>query len=453
MENKKLFILIISVLIIVGYAVFKLFKNKRIYRNLNYELGKLEDNYIKSDIYKEAIDMYDEYIQNNLCEISSQTFTEEFISSLDIGKENIVKYNKNIKNTGANCILLGVLGTFIGLVFVLFNMKGINTNEIENAISGMYLAFVTSILGIVVSMVINHNLLKKFSTEHITMQIMLKIENLVTKKSTYNKSLSMNNTILEVKKSIEDISESIKAIERFDEITIRLNEFIKSFKENIENLDEVIESSKDFIGECSINLNKLDTQFVSLNENFQNMFSIYRGNQEFNKEMIKNTEHINECVTNNMSGINRNIQLSTNSQQEVNNKLKEVFELMEKSSQSTVETMGEMINMINTICQKESDFDTNINYLNTIFNSYLSEIKEERERISTIMKSYNDLYEKIKKETDIIKKRTDTINENFGEEVEKLLGQFERYIYTTNKIIDNKLDAMNSFLLSEYSRL
>lgn len=438
-------ILVVSVAIIIVYAFIGYFKNRKVYISLNRELGKLEDDYLNSDVYKEAEEMYSEYMQNNLCEINNQTFTEEFIASLDINGKNIIKHNKNIKNVGSNCILLGVLGTFIGLLIVLSNMNGVAQSEISKAISGMDTAFVTSVTGIITSIILNYSLLNRHSTEHVTMQIMLKIENLISKKSSYNKNKQNNKIIYEIKKSIENISESIKAIERFDEITIRLNDFIKSFKENIENLDDVMKNSKKFMSECSENINKLETQFSSLNKNFQEMFSIYLENQKFNEEMMKSSKNINECVTQNMNTINDNISSSTKAQEEVNNKLKDVFIVMKESSESTVETMDRILKMTDTISKKEVKFNENIEVLNISFDKYLKELKEEKDRLNNVMEKFEQINKNIKAQAE-------AMNNNFGDEVKKILGQFENYVYTTNKIIDKKLDAMNDFLLSEYSR-
>ena len=439
-------ILVISIAIIIGYAFVTWCENRKIYINLNKELENLEDDYINSDIYKEAEEMYSEYINNNLCEINHQTFTEEFVANLEINRKSIIQHNKNIKNAGSNCILLGVLGTFIGLLMVLSSMNGIAQSEIEKAISGMDVAFVTSVVGVVSSIILNYLLLNRFSTEHVTMQMMLKIENLISKKSSYNKNRQNNNTIYEIKKSIENISESIKAIERFDEITIRLNNFIKSFKTNIEELDEVMKNSKDFMSECGQNIDKLDTQFTSLNKNFEDMFAIYLKNQEFNEEMMKNSKNINECVTQNMITINDNISSSTKAQEDVNNKLKDVFLIMKESSENTVESMGKIIKMTDTISEKEVKFNENIEILNYSFNQYLKELKEEKDKLNSVMEKFDQINKNIKAQAN-------AMNNNFGDEVKKILGQFERYVYTTNKIIDKKLDAMNNFLLSEYSRI
>lgn len=434
---------ILFVVIIVAYAIFKVVENREIYIQLNNKLKELNENYKNSSIYKEIITMYNEYIDNDLCEINNQTLIEEYISTIYIdGKfnalsnKNIEKYNKSIKNAGSNCILLGVLGTFVGLLIVLSDIGGTGAYQIETAISGMNVAFVTSVFGIIMSLILNYILLNLFSIEHTILEIMLKLETLMHKKSSYDKNRKINMSVNDIKESIGNISESIKAIERFDEISIRLNDFIKNFDKSINKFNASMDNTETFISNFSENINKMDEQFKSLNENFIKIFSLYEENQEFNKELMKNTTDTNESINKNMSSIKENIESTTTSQKEVNTDLKDLFDNIQTNCN---ELFGKMSSTMESILNKEDSFNGNINELNQTLGKY-------SEQFNDILKNFGQM-------SSNIKSQSDSINGAFVEDVKNVIAQFDRYVSTTNKIIDKKLNAMSNFITSENSKI
>lgn len=431
----KSYISIGCLVIIVGYAIYKLIENKRIYIELNNKLKELNEDYKSSIIYKEASKMYNQYIDNNLCEINNQTLIEEYISTIYINKKSIVKYSKNIKNAGSNCILLGVLGTFIGLLIVLSDIGNIGDSNILTAISGMNVAFVTSVFGIITSIILNYILLNRSSIEHVTLQIMLKLETLIHKKSSQSKNRQLNNTINDIKKSIEKISYSIKAIERFDEITMRLNTFTKNFDNSINNFNDAMENTKPFISNFSENINKMDNQFKSLNENFKKIFSLYEENQKFNEELMKNTTDTNKSIKESMVSIKQNIDFTTGSQKEVNESLKTLFANIEENYN---ELFRKMSSTMDSILAKEDGFNVNINKLTETLEKY-------SEELNNILKNFGQM-------NDSIKSQSDSINGSFVKDVKEVMKEFDRYVSTTNKIIEKKLNAMSNFITSENSK-
>lgn len=431
--DNKVSLLFVGIIVI--YAVFKVVENKMIYKKIDKMLKELNEDYKNSNIYKDISKMYNKYMDSNLCEINNQTLIEEYISTIYIDKKCIVKYSKNIKNAGSNCILLGVLGTFIGLLIVLSDIGNTGDSHIITAISGMNVAFVTSVFGIITSIVLNYILLNRSSIEHVTLQIMLKLETLIHKKSSQSKNRQFNNTINDIKKSIEKISYSIKAIERFDEITMRLNAFTENFDNSINNFNDAMDNTKPFISNFSENINKMDNQFKSLNENFKKIFSLYEENQKFNEELMKNTTDTNKFIKDSMDSIKQNIDFTTDSQKEVNESLKTLFANIEKNYDELFEKMSFIMD---SILEKEDGFNGNINNLNET-------LKEYSEELNNILASFDKMNESIKSQSD-------SINGSFVKDVKEVMKEFDRYVSTTNKIIEKKLDAMSNFITSENSK-
>lgn len=261
---------------------------------------------------------------------------------------------------------------------------------------------------------------------------MLKLETLIYKESSYNKNRQINNAINDIKKSIENISYSIKAIERFDEISIRLNTFTENLDDSINNFNNAMDGTKTFISDFSENINKMDSQFENLNENFKEIFSLYEENRNFNKVLMENTTDTNKSIKESISSIKGNIDSTTSRQKEVNENLKKLFDNIEENYN---ELFKKMSFTMDSILNKEESFNVNINVLNETLGKYSIEL--------------NNLLDNFGEMNDSIKSQSDSMNGAFVKDVIK---KFERYVAMTNEIIDKKLHAMSNFITSENSK-
>lgn len=304
MNNLLINILtVFFVLVILTYSIINIILNKALYNHINNDYINLNEHNQRSVMYKSIKEKYDLYLlENSHAQVNITTFIEEICSNLTFKKRYVLDNIKSIKNSSSNCILLGVLGTFVGLSLMLLS---INTSDIINSlpqtISSMQTAFITSICGIVSSIVLNA-ILSHNDCEQILTMFMLKCENLLTSDITHNKSKDLDNKIEDVKDTIKQISKSIESIEKFDDISKDLNKFNKDFINSIKTLENLLLGSSDSIRVFDQDIRKLDKQFNILNIKFSKLFDKYDVQEDINKEILLDikltSKNINESVEN-----------------------------------------------------------------------------------------------------------------------------------------------------------
>lgn len=417
-----LLIIVVTVAIIIIYCVNRILVNKKVYDNLCESLNELEKDCQNTDMYIMANRKYLKYKgrYDQPADVGIQSIIEEVVSELEVEGVHVLEHNKQIKNASSNCILAGVLGTFIGLTFVLLGMKEVNQTSINQAMGGMSTAFVTSIFGVSSSIILSF-ILSKMNTENKLLSIMLKLENIITSKDSTDKNEAFNQKINELKESIESISHSIKSIERFDQITTKLNKFNNGFIQTINELDDLLKSSKSSISQFEKNIGKLENQFNILNGKFNRLFGVY-----------DNISESNEVVLESMNDVRENIKTSAENQVLINEKTSEMLSEFKKYEMNTRE-------IIDNLSEKENKLFESISSLNTNILYQTNNLDEQKEAL-------NKLSESVRAQMVLMDEQTEALDTNLGQSLERSLGQFERYVQTTNKIIENKLEILFKYV-------
>lgn len=415
-----IFILIISI-----YSIIKILENKKLYDFINMDLIELNENYKRSRLYVNAINKYEYYRQDNTyADINISSFIEELASGFANKNKYIVEEIRNIKNSSSTCILLGVLGTFVGLSMMLLTL---DTRDIINSlpatINSMQTAFITSIFGIVCSILINISLRVKDS-EHILIQLMLKLENLLTSEVTHSKSEHVNSKIEEVKNTIKQISKSIEAIERFDKISKDLNDFNDEFISSIEALKCLLEGSENSIKTFDQSVRKIDKQFSILNIKFTKLFDKYDNLDDINKEILLDIKESSKAIYE-----------AADTQYKVRDYIKNInagFALYERSAQ---DLLTKLISHENKVLKTQSELNQEkVNLDNTVKN--LSSI---------ITISSNDIQEKL----DIMFNYLDIYKEASNLSSDEFL---EKYAYTPIYDDEEIYEIENDYDLGDYPR-
>lgn len=279
------------------YSVLNIIKNNNIYSFINEKLKELNLNQEESSILKIANSKYENYKASYpYSQINMNTFVEEVISDFSKDKKIIIDEIKAIKNSPSLCILLGVLGTFVGLTITLASIdKSDIVNSMTLAIGSMQIAFATSIVGIICSILIN-SYIKFKNCENVLLQLMLKLENIMTVKSSNDKGEVLESKLNEIKVCIKDISKAISAIERFDKISKDLHDFNDDFISSIEKLGIMLNGSHDSIKNFDQSVRKLDKQFSILNLKFVKLFDTYESQSEIYNEIILNIKESSNYI-------------------------------------------------------------------------------------------------------------------------------------------------------------
>jgi hypothetical protein len=294
----------------------------------------------------------------------------------------------------------------------------INTNDIINSlpatISSMQTAFITSICGIVCSIVINI-LLGYNDCEQSLVQLMLKCENLLTAEVTHEKSQSIDSKIEDVKDTIKQISKSIESIEHFDQISKDLHEFNDEFIGGIEALKNLLLGSQDSIKTFDQSIRKLDKQFNILNIKFTKLFDKYDNQEDINKEILIDIKQTS-----------KNVCESTENQYKIRDYLRNLsssFALYERSAQDLlvklVDHEEKITNTQANLNDEQINLDTTVKHLASVIAISSQDIDQKLNLIF----DYIDIY---KEAVTMASMKDDNYHRSTEEEIYDVEG-YERY--------------------------
>lgn len=148
------------VVVIVAIFLFYVFRLLNVTRRLRRKLESLSKNFSEDLIKKDVLftQVWKDY-QESFIEFNGGKKTDEF--SYDyFNEKQLLSSNTNLKlinSIPATLVGIGILGTFVGLTYGISNFQTDSTEDIKNSIqillSGMGTAFVSSIYGMLLSLV------------------------------------------------------------------------------------------------------------------------------------------------------------------------------------------------------------------------------------------------------------------------------------------------------------
>lgn len=148
------------VVVIVAIFLFYVFRLLNVTRRLRRKLESLSKNFSEDLIKKDVLftQVWKDY-QESFIDFNGGKKTDEF--SYDyFNEKQLLSSNTNLRlinSIPATLVGFGILGTFIGLTYGISNFQTNSTEEIKNSIqdllSGMGTAFVSSIYGMLLSLV------------------------------------------------------------------------------------------------------------------------------------------------------------------------------------------------------------------------------------------------------------------------------------------------------------
>ena len=390
-------ITIVFLIITILYSILNIISNKSLYNFIKEDYKKLNKDYKNSELYINTKAKYNKYVLDNTnANINISSFIEEMCTDFNFKDKGILERIKAIKNSSSTCVLIGVLGTFVGLSTMLLS---INTNDIINSlpasINSMQTAFITSICGIICSIIINIFINRK-DCESALVQLMLKLENLLTSEVTNLKAIEADNKIEELKDTIKQISKSIESFESLEEVSTNLIEFNKEFTNGIKALEDLLGESKHSIERFNKGLSSLDKQFTIINLKFNNLFDKYDLQEDISREILNDVKETSKYL----------------------NELNNYFSLYESNSQ---DLLLKLISHENTIISNEQNFIDGGNALNNSI-EHLSNIVNDlsncmADKINLIL-NYMDLYkEAIEMSSEEIYFDEDTSNNLDGDDI------------------------------------
>lgn len=345
-----------------------------------------------------------------------------FLKEKQYSKESVLG---NIAST------IGVLGTFVGISIGLwkFNPNDI-TSSVPLLLSGMKIAFATSIIGMVASIFMKYIALKNEDEENID-DIMELFNTMIAE------SRNVNNTLIENQKQTENVLNKVSEIwaSHQENLTVVLKNEIASLNNN------TISKQEELIGEFK----KLGECFTLLNSGVNNLLTW----QENYKETIENTTKELEIVIQTIHNADESIEsISKNSSliKENNENLSEVLKEINKTQNVIIDSNKSIIEISNTA--KES-----IPQINEHFTNIDNRTKESTAYLQTLIsENLNNIKSYLEKITeDVLSKTTQSIYENnrqFKYEISEHISQCKMLIYSLKDLIPD----INEHLLSTQKR-
>ncbi|MFL6558991.1 MAG: MotA/TolQ/ExbB proton channel family protein, partial [Bacillus sp. (in: firmicutes)] len=370
--------LVLMVLIILGtIANFSIRSNNTIFTFLKGEDDELSNN---PDNNQLALHVWREFIakkEKTKSQLNIPSFIEVFMSDYKIdNKTSIVKRIKLIHTFASISILVGVLGTFIGLVITL---AALNPSDIDksilNVLGGVHTAFFTSIGGILFSIAINlHSKIR--NSEQLLLQVMLKIENFIHQRDQKTSDYYVVEALGEVKDAVYNMGRAFLDVASFSKefktATENLNQFNNNFHQNTLEVSGLFKDMK--------NITELFNQNTALiHDDFERMFTYFDNQHNLNNEIKATFEHaandiksfvgnqsnvIDGFMKNNYSLHKSYKSVIDNSQQEIGQAYKEMKDFF----QVTTEQISQIIS------QSESQVDMHKQLSESIY----KQIKKEQ---------------------------------------------------------------------------
>lgn len=283
-----LFVLFI-VTVIIHFALFFSIRNIRNYVTHTNQLDIEPLKTFKTDFEKRQADE----------SIKVETFVQEKISSWRMFHIPVVNLIKLVQMTVSVFILLGVLGTFIGLTISLGSIETTVDQLVENVsgvLSGIDVAFYTSIVGMGFSLIMTI-LVRVFNTEYLLTDFMLKLESLLEGEEQHGM-----NRMIQVS---EMIHQEIEHLQATNEQSLQgIVQAFDGFKDYTAGLEQAATDLATFNDGLSQNLTEFQTLFLdmkdvtdgfstgtsALNNNFDRMFTYFEQNDKRQERVMSRFE-------------------------------------------------------------------------------------------------------------------------------------------------------------------
>ncbi|MCJ7840841.1 MotA/TolQ/ExbB proton channel family protein [Lederbergia sp. NSJ-179] len=226
--------------------------------------------------------------------IKAETFVQERFSSWRVWNMPVVSLIKLVQMTVSVFILLGVLGTFIGLTISLGSIQTAEDQLVENVtgvLSGIDVAFYTSIVGMSFSLLMTI-LVKALNTEYMLTDIMLMVETQLEGHEQNGLSRligvseTINQSILRLQETNQQSLQSIeKAFTGFQEYTTGLQQSARDLAAFNEGLSRNVEDFQELFQQMKMVTDGFSEGTTQLNKNFAALFAYFKKADRRNERM------------------------------------------------------------------------------------------------------------------------------------------------------------------------
>ena len=284
---ELIFMALFAGFVVAIFAHFTLYSKLRRIRNFIRDTNSLEIdplNKIKMDFEQ----------MNQKESVKVETFVQNKISGWRVFQVPVVNLIKLVQMTVSIFILIGVLGTFIGLAMSLGSIDVSGDQLVENValvLAGIDVAFYTSIAGMGLSLIMTI-VTRVANTEYMLTDIMLKTESILEGNEQDGMSRliavseTINSSILELRDTNQESLQSIvNSFKGFQEYTVGLQQSAKDLAKFNEGLTENLKQFSAIFHGVQELTEGFDQGVKKLNQNFGQMFTYFENMDQRNEKM------------------------------------------------------------------------------------------------------------------------------------------------------------------------
>ena len=230
--------------------------------------------------------------------ISAESFVESHLYEYTTNNgKGLIAPLRWIQSAGNVVILIGVLGTFIGLVLSLSHINYEEMNQsVLQLLNGIHTAFYTSIFGILSSIII-HVFTKKFPADQLLSHVMVMIENELNKNISNSKDEKILARLQDVTQAIHGLNESVTGLvpfsNQFKQASQHLVTFNKTFAQNVNQLTNHFQESQQLVQALHQEVTQLDTHFTEMTDAFSQQKQLIT---TFDAHLQAHSKQVNEST-------------------------------------------------------------------------------------------------------------------------------------------------------------
>ncbi|MFT4413721.1 MotA/TolQ/ExbB proton channel family protein [Fredinandcohnia humi] len=232
--------------------------------------------------------------RNHQEQVKVETFVQNKFSGWRLFSVPVVNLIKMIQMTVSIFILIGVLGTFIGLAMSLGSIDATGDQLVENValiLAGIDVAFYTSIAGMGLSLIMTV-VTRVANTEYMLTDIMLKTESLLEGHEENGMarlitvSETINTSILQLRETNQESLQSIvNSFKGFQEYTVGLKQSAKDLAKFNEGLSQNLKEFAVIFHGVQELTDGFNHGVQNLNKNFDHLFSYFEKMDQRNERM------------------------------------------------------------------------------------------------------------------------------------------------------------------------
>lgn len=297
-----------------------------------------------------------------------ETFVQEKFSSWRLFNIPVINLIKLVQMTVSIFILIGVLGTFIGLTISLGSINSSGDQLVENVasvLSGIDVAFYTSIFGMGFSLIMTV-LVKALNTEYIITDMMLIVESNLSRHEQQGMgqlidiSKAMNESIVQLRETNEQsLQEVVQSFTGFKDYTAGLEQSAKDLALFNDGLSSNLEDFQTLFHDMKTVTDDFSEGTGQLNENFTTLFSYF-----------KKTDRRNERVT---------------------TVFEQTYEKIQEASKAQIDTLSKFDEAVNDL----KGFTSSLLEEQTVIHRSLYEITEKTEGVTETLEAHNEEFKQV----------------------------------------------------------